>query len=76
MHKLKIDTESHMEMIDVTAGIRLLAGLLVTVLGVVITYVVIASGHNSEGLQGVPVFSWPLPRRRRLPRQEHPSRRS
>lgn len=41
------------------SGIRLLAGLIMTLLGVVITYLVIASGNNSEGLQGVPVFSWP-----------------
>ena len=40
------------------SGTRLLAGLGMTSLGVLITFLVIASGHNSQGLQGVPFFSW------------------
>ena len=40
------------------SGTRLLAGLGMTALGVLITFLVIASGHNSQGLQGVPIFTW------------------
>jgi ABC-type transport system involved in cytochrome c biogenesis permease subunit len=40
------------------SGTRLLLGLGMTSLGVLITFLVIASGHNSQGLQGVPIFSW------------------
>ncbi len=40
------------------SGTRLLLGLGMTSLGVLITFLVIASGHNSQGLQGVPFFTW------------------
>jgi ABC-type transport system involved in cytochrome c biogenesis permease subunit len=40
------------------SGTRLIAGLGMTAFGVLITFLVIASGHNSQGLQGVPLFSW------------------
>jgi ABC-type transport system involved in cytochrome c biogenesis permease subunit len=39
-------------------GMRLVSGLLVAALGVGVTWFVIASGHNKEGLQGVPIFEW------------------
>jgi len=39
-------------------GVRLLLGLLSIAVGAVTTWVVIASGHNPEGLQAVPIFSW------------------
>ncbi len=39
-------------------GMRLLGGLAVLAIGVLITWVVIASGHNKEGLQDVPDFEW------------------
>ena len=37
------------------SGTRLIAGLALTALGVLITFLVIASGHNSQGLQGLPM---------------------
>ena len=39
---------------------RLLAGLAMIAVGIAVTWVVIASGHNKEGLQDVPDFSWPV----------------
>jgi ABC-type transport system involved in cytochrome c biogenesis permease subunit len=39
-------------------GTRLLWGLLVTALGVGVTWLVIAAGHNKEGLQNEPFFQW------------------
>lgn len=39
-------------------GLRLLAGLAGIVAGSLTTWVVISSGHNPEGFQAVPVFSW------------------
>jgi len=39
-------------------GVRLLSGLAVFALGGLMTAAVIASGHNLEGLQGQPPFSW------------------
>jgi len=39
-------------------GVRLAAGLAVLAAGALTTWVVIASGHNTEGVQAVPVFSW------------------
>ncbi len=39
-------------------GGRLWAGLALTVLGVLVTWLVILSGHNSDGLQGAPPFAW------------------
>ncbi len=40
------------------SGWRLAFGSLVILLGVVLTWLVIAAGHNPEGLQGQPAFSW------------------
>ncbi|MCE9529015.1 MAG: cytochrome c biogenesis protein ResB, partial [Planctomycetales bacterium] len=40
------------------SGTRLIAGLGMTLLGVLVTFLVIASGDSSQGLQGVPFFSW------------------
>jgi ABC-type transport system involved in cytochrome c biogenesis permease subunit len=40
------------------SGLRLVAGLAVLAAGAVTTWVVIASGHNPEGVQAVPIFSW------------------
>ena len=40
-------------------GLRLAMGLAVTALGVVLTWQVIASGHNPDGLQAVPVSPFP-----------------
>lgn len=39
-------------------GLRLLAGLAVLAAGAITTWVVIASGHNPDGMQAVPIFSW------------------
>jgi len=39
-------------------GLRLWAGLAGIAAGAVTTWVVISSGHNPEGFQAVPVFSW------------------
>ena len=39
-------------------GTWLLWGLLVTALGVGVTWLVIAAGHNKEGLQNEPFFEW------------------
>jgi ABC-type transport system involved in cytochrome c biogenesis permease subunit len=39
-------------------GLRLLVGLVGVAVGAVTTWVVISSGHNPDGLQAVPVFSW------------------
>lgn len=39
-------------------GWRLLAGLAIIAAGALTTWVVISSGHNPEGFQAVPVFSW------------------
>jgi hypothetical protein len=39
-------------------GSRLWIGLLVTVVGVGVTWLVIAAGHNKEGLQNEPFFEW------------------
>jgi len=39
-------------------GARLTIGLLVITVGSVLTWQVIAAGHNPEGLQAVPVFEW------------------
>lgn len=39
-------------------GLRLLVGLGVIAAGATTTWVVIASGHNPDGLQAVPIFSW------------------
>jgi len=39
-------------------GWRLLAGVVGIAVGGLITWVVIASGHNPEGFQAVPIFSW------------------
>ncbi len=39
-------------------GIRLAAGLAAAALGVGMTWLVIVSGSNSEGLQSVPLVSW------------------
>lgn len=40
------------------SGTRLMAGLGMTLFGVLLTFLVIASGDSSQGLQGVPFFSW------------------
>ncbi len=40
------------------SGTRLMAGLGMTLFGVLITFLVISSGDSSQGLQGVPFFSW------------------
>ncbi|MCA9120740.1 MAG: cytochrome c biogenesis protein CcsA [Planctomycetaceae bacterium] len=37
---------------------RLVIGLVVMLVGVLLTWAVIASGHNGEGLQGEPPISW------------------
>jgi len=39
-------------------GIRLAIGLAVIAVGAAITWLVIAAGHNKEGLQAVPIFEW------------------
>lgn len=39
-------------------GLRLAVGLVVLAAGGITTWAVIASGHNPDGLQAVPVFSW------------------
>jgi ABC-type transport system involved in cytochrome c biogenesis permease subunit len=39
-------------------GIRLALGLLVLAVGSVLTWQVIAAGHNPDGIQAVPMFSW------------------
>ena len=39
-------------------NVRLLFGLLGIAVGAVTTWVVIASGHNPDGVQAVPIFSW------------------
>ena len=39
-------------------GARLAAGLLVIAVGALVTWFVIASGHTTEGLQGVPMLDW------------------
>ncbi len=39
-------------------GLRLLVGLVGVAVGAVTTWMVISSGHNPEGLQAVPIFSW------------------
>lgn len=39
-------------------GPELTLGLVVLAVGIAITYWVIASGHNQDGLQGQPPFSW------------------
>ena len=39
-------------------GGELLLGLAITAIGVLVTWWVIASGHNQSGLQGKPPFSW------------------
>jgi len=41
-----------------TKGSRLMMGLVVIAIGSLVTYLVIASGHNTSGLQGKPPFSW------------------
>ena len=40
------------------SGPTLLLGLAVLAVGAVVTYLVIDSGHNKDGLQGLPSFSW------------------
>jgi ABC-type transport system involved in cytochrome c biogenesis permease subunit len=40
------------------SGTRLLAGLLTILLGMGVTWAVIVSGSNKDGLEGVPMFSW------------------
>ncbi len=39
-------------------GVRLAIGLLVLAVGSVLTWQVIAAGHNPEGIQAVPMFAW------------------
>jgi len=39
-------------------GMELVAGGIITAIGVLLTILVIASGHNSEGLQVDPPFEW------------------
>ncbi len=39
-------------------GIRLAMGLMVLAIGAVLTWQVIAAGHNPEGIQAVPMFAW------------------
>lgn len=39
-------------------GFRLAMGLLVLAIGAVLTWQVIAAGHNPEGIQAVPIFAW------------------
>jgi len=41
-------------------GPELLMGLAIIAVGSVVTYWVIASGHNKSGLQGAPPFSWEM----------------
>lgn len=41
-------------------GLRLYAGIAVIAFGVLLTWAVIASGHNGEGLQGDPPVSYPV----------------
>ena len=38
-------------------GARLAIGLIVTLVGIYVTFLIIAAGHNADGLQAVPVFS-------------------
>ncbi|MCU0878513.1 MAG: cytochrome c biogenesis protein CcsA [Pirellulaceae bacterium] len=40
------------------SGVRLIAGLATIALGVLITAVVVMAGHNDEGFQAKPPFSW------------------
>ena len=39
-------------------GLRLLAGLVAIAAGAAATWVVITGGHNPQGFQAVPIFSW------------------
>ncbi len=39
-------------------GTRLVIGLVVLAAGVVVTWLVIATGHNRQGLQGEPLLGW------------------
>ncbi|MCL4204518.1 MAG: cytochrome c biogenesis protein CcsA [Pirellulaceae bacterium] len=39
-------------------GLRLAVGLMTLAVGSVLTWQIIAAGHNPEGLQAVPMFSW------------------
>jgi ABC-type transport system involved in cytochrome c biogenesis permease subunit len=41
-----------------TRGMRRLAGVVIVALGAILTWLVIASGSNSEGLQGLPVVEY------------------
>ena len=41
-------------------GAKLLYGGILLIIGTAITYLVIASGHNADGLQGRPPFDWPV----------------
>jgi ABC-type transport system involved in cytochrome c biogenesis permease subunit len=39
-------------------GPQLVGGAAITLLGILVTWLVIASGHNAEGFQGEPAFAW------------------
>ena len=39
-------------------GTRLILGLLIISMGALLTFLVVVSGHNHEGLQAAPPFSW------------------
>lgn len=50
---------AHIDRYKVQAkGGRRIAGVALTALGIVVTWLVVLSGHNSDGLQGAPPFAW------------------